>query len=455
MASATSFQNGKRRGGRWDTLTRLPLQVGSTAHWSFTRVPLPVGIAIGLVVWLPQLATSDHITETRDVVGLVLLGLLAIACVAYSVFHFLGAVRMRASDLILASEGLVVEGGRGRSTRVRWDELAPPYAELEEARERQLSALGSILFVISLFRAGSPIVRVTVWKLWLYAGGNKRMVAKSDREIEARSMEAAAASVAAIQEGRRQVAEAPAVPMRGVFCPACGAPVAPRDAPEAPCAHCGGSVPMDAEARKQAAATETMKASRERVSKATARLLRQPRAAPTNRRLIALWALMVIPWPPALALFFYHQRRELDTTVFGLDVWLFWIAPLAVMFGAWALGRALLVSRGAFQLLTLGFGALAPAREGEPPRCRRCHGPLGDGGAGGVVQCGFCGSDNITGIDPRPFVDKARAEEQTLDRIVDERRRSRVSWSVAGAFGVLLMAAASALVVAGFAAIAG
>lgn len=451
-ASAVNYQ-GEQARGRREEIARLPLQVGTTAHWSFTRAPIPAALAVALAIGLPQLAASWEIEQTEDVVGLVLLGLLALTCAVFTVLQLRRAVTLRASDLVVTPGGIEVQGGREGGARLSWEALTPPYAEVEETQERRLSALGAILFVGTLFRAGTPIARATVWRLWLHVGGKARAVGVCDRQVEAQSMEAAAASISAVKEGRRRVAEAPSVSARAVTCGACGAAVAPRDAPEVACAHCGASVALDAEARKQAAASAAMETSRERVSKIAARLLRQPRGARTNRRLAALWALMVIPWPPTIALFFYHRGRELEVAPLGLDPWFLWAAPPAVMVGAWALGRALLASRGAFQLLTLGFGALAPEQEGEPARCRRCHGPLGHGAAGGVVACEFCESDNILGIDPRPFVDKARAEEKTLDRVLGERRRARLFWGVLGAFGVACALAAGAGLVAAAAAL--
>lgn len=452
-AVGTSFQSSAASGGRGDVLARLPLQVGTTSHWSFTRVPIPVGVAIALAIAIPQLATSGEVDQTEDVVGLVVLGVVAITCLAYSVFHLRGAMAMRASDIILTRRGIEIEGGARAGMRVSWQELSEPYAEVEETNERQLSALGAILFAATLFRAGTPLTRVAVWKLWIHAGGQKKLAAKCDREVEAQSMEAAAASVASVKEGRREVAEAPTVDVRGLFCTNCGAPVTPRDAPEVDCGYCGSPVPLDAEARKQAAATAQLQESKKRASKITSKLLQQPRAAPTNSWLWMLWMVMLLPWLPTLILFFYLRATGAELAWFEIEPWALWAAPPLVIFGAWALGRARLVSRGAFQLLTLGFGALAPARDGEPPRCRRCHGPLDEAGPGGVVSCGFCEADNIAGIDPRPFVDKARAEEQTMDRVLEDRRRSRRAYLLVAALGVFGLAGAVVLLLSAVAAI--
>jgi hypothetical protein len=444
-----SVAGARGSGGASAELARLPLQVGSTAHWSFTRVPIPIGLGLGFILIARD---PDLIHGGFDDQGAAfLMILLALTCFAYSAFHLYNAVVRRASDLVLTAEGIRLKGGRGRTRQLRWSELSPPYAEVQETTERQLTVVGTLLFVFSRFRSGFPVRKVTVWKLWVYEGGQRRLLAKSDREIEARSMEAAAQSIACVETGRRYVAEAPSVPVQGVFCPACGAPAVPADADHVPCRHCGQAVPMEAQMRSQAVAAAEMRRNRARHARITKRLLAQPRAGRTNASLASLWLLMIAPWPAAIALFHHYETHDVPVMALGLAPPLMLLVPPAAMLSAWALGRARLVNRGAMQLLTLGFGALAPVREGEAPRCRRCHGPLHDAGVGGVVTCGYCQSDNITGIDLRPFVDQARAEQQTLDATLDARRRAKIVWTLAGGGALLLLAAATLLFAAGLA----
>jgi hypothetical protein len=434
-------------------LARLPLQVGSTAHWSFTRVPIPIGIGLGFILF----ALDPEINKGNldDWGAAAVFFLIALTCFAYSAFHGYNAVVRRASDLVLAADGIRRKGGRGRGRRIGWSELSAPYAKVEETTERQLTVVGTLLFVFSRFRAGSPVKEVRVWKLWVYVGGEYRLLAKSDRDLEARSMEAAAQSIACIEEGRRYVAEAPSVPVQGVFCPACGAPAVPADAEHVVCRHCGHAVPMEPQMRSQAAAAAEMRRNRERHAGIIKRLLSQPRAGRTNASLSLLWLLMIAPWPAAIAVFYYYETLDIPSMALGLAPPLLVLVPPAAMLSAWALGRALLVNRGAMQLLTLGFGALAPAREGEAPRCRRCHGSLHDAGVGGVVTCAYCLSDNITGIDLRPFVDNARAEQQTLDAALEARRRAKRGWTLAGVGAFLLLSAAIVTFGAGLAGLSG
>ncbi len=208
---------------------------------------------------------------------------------------------------------------------------------------------------------------------------------------------------------------------------------------------------MEPHIRSQAAAASEMRHSSERLSKITRRLLAQPRAGRTNASLVPLWFCMIAPWPATIGVVYGYFGQTSPSMALGLPPEFLFLVPPAAMLGAWALGRARLVNRGAMQILTLGFGALAPEREGDAPRCRRCHGPLYDAGVGGVATCGFCQSDNVTGIDLRPFVDKARAEQKTLDAVLRARRRKKIAWTIAGVGAAALLLGATVTLGAGIA----
>ncbi len=176
-------------------------------------MPIPIGLGIGFITvpLTPSLHPGYQHWADYGVAGIFFL--VGLTCLAYSAFHAYQAVVRRASDLVLTTSGIRLKGSRGRGTKVGWNELDPPYADVQEVVERQLTVVGTLLFVFSRFSAGSPIRNVTVWKLWLFASGQRRLLAKSDREDEARSMEAAAQSIVSVEEGRRYVAQAPAVPV--------------------------------------------------------------------------------------------------------------------------------------------------------------------------------------------------------------------------------------------------
>ena len=447
VAGESSSEEGRAASGLH---IRLPLQVGSTAHWSFTRAPIPIAVAALVGIYAYRRGAESGLASQEDIVGVLLLSLLALICLAYSVFHLRGAAVRRASDMVMSSSGVELPGYLGGATSIPWSSLSPPYASVEKGRQRQLSALGAILFILTVFRAAWPVREVTVWRLFVYPKGKKTLVAKSDREMEARSMEAAAESIVAVQEGRRRVAEAPAVSVETVECPGCGAPVVPAAAARVSCGHCGKEIELAEHVRKQASAAMAVQRSRQRVSAMTRELLEQPGAPSTNRLLLLLWLSMVAPWPATLFAYRAHHAAGTERMAWGLPLEALWLVPLAVMLAAWALGAMRLARRGGMQLLTLGFGALAPSKEGDAPLCRRCHGPLPDTGVDAVIQCAYCRSDNVTGIDARPFVDKARAEQRTLDEMLERQVKTRKAWTALAAAGLVLSAAALALLASAF-----
>jgi hypothetical protein len=132
-----------------------------------------------------------------------------------------------------------------------------------------------------------------------------------------------------------------------------------------------------------------------------------------------------------------------------------WLLLLTiVMFGAWPIGwgliaprvlagfffaRGRVADRGALRLLTLGFGALAPAREGDPAQCRLCLAPLPIEGMGGVVLCRYCRAENIAGLDLRPVIDSERGEQKPLIEALRRYRREKRLWLALSLVAVVLL----------------
>ena len=261
------------------------------------------------------------------------------------------------------------------------------------------------------------------------------MVGTTDREVEASSMQAAAESIDAVMSGRRYVEQAPAIAARIVSCRNCGAPAVASEAPAVACMYCRAPVVMPPEVRQQAAAMQSMKASRATSEKIVAKLVRQPRAGRVNVRLLVFVVFMFLAWPVGWGI--------VAPSVIG-DGWepldlVFLLMPFAAVMIGCFLARAGLADRGALQLLTLGFGALAPRRDGEPARCRRCHGPLQNAALGGVVQCVYCAADNIVGLDLRPTVGPARAEQATFDAALAKRKSDKTTWAVLSAVAIVVL----------------
>ena len=404
-------------------LARLPLQIGTTATWSAGRSAAALFPGIAIVGGAAAIVATIHAVKLALVVMVP-----GVLLIVYALGHVIGAVRNRASDVMLLTNGLVVDGGRLHGSAMPWAELTPPFAEVEETSVRRITMKTILLIVLAMlierFMVTSAREPVRVWRLHVHHRGQRLMVGETDRPIERDSMLAAAASVCAVVSGQKYVAEAPTVAARIVSCRRCGGPAVPDDAPSVPCVYCGAPVPLPDDVRGQAAATKSQSPERSRTGEIIARLRDQPRAARANAWLLVLSFLMFGAWPLGWGLIAY---RVLDDGFQVTDV-LFLALPFAAVLAGFFLARGRLADRGALQLLTLGFGALAPARDGEPSRCRRCQAPLPAAGLGGVTRCRYCAAENIVGIDLRPSVDQARAEQSGFDDALRARRREKRLW---------------------------
>ncbi|HEX3343672.1 MAG TPA: hypothetical protein VHS09_03825 [Polyangiaceae bacterium] len=404
-------------------LARLPLQIGTTATWSAGRSAATLFPGLALLGAAAAIVASTHSVRLGLVVTVP-----GALLVVYALGHVAGAVRNRASDVMLLAGGLVVDGGRLHRSSIPWGELTAPFAEVEETSVRRLTLKTILLVFLAVvaqrFYVTSAREPVRVWRLHVHHRGRRLMVGETERPIERDSMVAAAASVCAVVSGQRYVAEAPVVAARIVSCARCGGPAIPDDAPWVPCAYCGAEVPLPDDVRGQAAATKAQSPEQSRTGEVIARLRDQPRAARANVWLLLLSFLMFGAWPLGWGLIAY---RVLDDGFQLTDV-LCLALPFAAVLAGFFLARGRLADRGALQLLTLGFGALAPARDGAPSRCRRCQAPLPAAGLGGVSRCRYCAAENIVGIDLRPSVDQARAEQSGFDEALRARRKEKRLW---------------------------
>jgi hypothetical protein len=440
-------------------LARLPLQIGTSATWNATGAAATLLPALAFTL-LPVLYGGAAGVLVAMFVGLTLTA----PFIVYAIASLLRARHARASDVLLDGHGVTVVGGPMHGRRIAWNELAPPYAQVQQVTEKRFQLgyllLGALLFLLFLaaialmivarnvnlnvFRIfGTPWKRkdIQFWQLWIFAGGERILAATSEREIEAQSMQAAAESIEAVATGRQYVQQAPAVASHVITCPGCGAPAVPDDTPAVTCPYCRTQVPMTPYARQQAAATRAASSSRDTTRKAVAKLLHQPQASNINVRLAIVTALMFAVWPLSWMIVAPHVIGN-GWDVFDVPVLLL---PFAGVL-AWSfVARAQLADRGALQLLTLGFGALAPRRQGEPPRCRRCQGPLESSEVGGVVACRYCGSDNVVGLDMRPLVGPARAQQATLEAALSQRSSEKTKWAILSGLAILALLVGTAI----------
>ncbi|HEX7667275.1 MAG TPA: hypothetical protein VF407_22240 [Polyangiaceae bacterium] len=421
-------------------LARLPLQIGTTATWSAARSAVALFPGLGIIGGAIAIAVTAGSFDGTTVLYTAFFALPGILLTVFAVMHLVSAVKTRASDLLLYPEGILVDGGRLHGQRIGWKELHAPYTEVEDTRVTRLTLWRIFLFMLSLMNKRSreivsPVEPVQVWRLHVMHNGQRKLIAETDRPIERDSMNAAAASITAVVEGQKYVEQAPAVPQQILVCGACGGPAVPDDADVVPCKYCRAPVQVPPPLRHQAAGAKAMAQSRTTTTNMIAKLRAQPRAAHSNVWLLVISLFMFGAWPIGWGVIAY---RVLDDGFQGQDA-LFLLLPLAAVLGGFFIARGRLADRGALQLLTLGFGALAPRREGEPSRCRRCQGPLPDAGIGGVSHCAYCGAENVVGLDLRPSLDPARTEQHTFDDALKKRQKEKTLWTVLTVVAVIAL----------------
>lgn len=412
-------------------LARLPLQIGTTATWSAARSALALFPGLAILGGAIAIPISANVVDGGTIFAALLVALPGGLLTVFAVMHLVSAIKTRASDLLLFPEGLQVDGGRLHGQRIAWKELQPPYAEIEDTTVKRLTLWRIFLFLLSLMNKRSrviysPVAPVRIWRLHVHRGGQRTLIAESEREIESDSMDAAKDSVVAVVEGQRYVEQAPTVPAQILSCGSCGGPAVPDDAPSVTCVYCHQQVPMPQQLRAQAAGSKAMAQSRTTTTNMIAKLRDQPRAAHTNFWLLIFSIFMFGAWPIGWGII---AVRILGDGFQAQDLF-FLMLPLAAVLGGFFMARGRLADRGALQLLTLGFGALAPRKEGEPSRCRRCQGPLPGAGIGGVTHCAYCSAENIVGMDLRPSLDPARTEQVNFDDALKKRAKEKLLWTI-------------------------
>ena len=112
---------------RGAVLARLPLQIGTTSAWSAGRAAASLFPGFALVGAAISLIAHMGGVDFRVVLAIMAVGVLL---VLYAVGHMRSAVQTRASDVLLFSDGLAVDGGRLHGHKIPWAELTAPYAEM-------------------------------------------------------------------------------------------------------------------------------------------------------------------------------------------------------------------------------------------------------------------------------------------------------------------------------------
>ncbi len=439
---------------------RLPLQTGVTSVWNAARAALFTVDALVLAA-LPVFVLADGVVVS------FFLTVPALGLFVYGWICLYRAVRHRVSDVVITRDGVRIEGGAHHGEQFAWSEIQ--YVSMVQHEEERTTFLGimltSILFwvmvIFALIMKDAEVLKgfsfvklkVNVTQLGITVAGRPVLiVAETDEGIEADSLQAAADSIRAVASGRTTTHERPAAAhVQVVHCDGCGAPTPASEAATAACEFCGTTVYMPPQVRSQASAHRSVAVSHAAFAPLLAALVSQPKPQTRNKRL--LWSTLVMfAASPLVCLVVWWLRLRGGHMVLGpLDVALLFVPVVVVLAFAFHL-RAPLADRFALQLLSLGFGALAPAQPGQPPSCRRCLGPLATHAASGLSTCLYCGADNVIGIDLRSAVTAARAEQvhldETLRTLVAEKRRWRALAILADVLTVASLIATVGYVVA-------
>lgn len=464
---------------------RLPLQIGTSALWGLTRyaasvVPGWVILLGGLLLLISPPDILEDLPTFLFILLWLMIGTAGIVFLYLSYTYREIARRERPSDVVLAADGLRVEGGPHDGLALPWNEIAADKCEIQISKEErgsfsQALAVGLLLPIIALRKKAPEFAdkpkQFEVWKLRIaLRDGGAKTVAEAERPIEQESLRAVLDSLRAVCGGRQgpgrldggaapggsrpkqdQEREQRAVEDAGgggrLVCGSCGAPAVPGDADAVTCGYCGASVGVSQALRERTRAVRELAVSGAASERLITRLLDQPGA----RRAESLMNLAAVPmklaWPVAFGVVFYLLIKERLGLESLLLLALFVGATLLGLFG---LVRASFVDRQALRLLALELGALPPPRPGEPQQCRNCGAPLAERPGEVLAYCVYCGTASILGLDVRPQAARAREQVLSLEEALRRRSRERrLWWGLSVAAALLLAVGGGSLLGAG------
>ncbi len=252
---------------------------------------------------------------------------------------------------------------------------------------------------------------------------------------------AAAETERATAAARRAAPTGPAPEIAIVTCAGCGAAVAPCDADEAVCAYCATRIPIPAELRVRVRAVAHLTAQARRAEGVVVKLLDQPSARATTKWIAASTVFIVAAWPLSVGMYVDLARAHRLTVELGVCLA---ALPFLLVLDGFFLSRLRLVDRVALRSLALTFAARAPAREGGPPGCRACLGPL-PALTTTVIDCAYCGAANVTRVDLRGRARKTELSAASLEQALRGHQRERLGWRLATIVGAACFAATGLL----------
>lgn len=375
----------------------------------------PVGLVLGVTIaWVGGEEISFGIGAFLAITPLVF--------VAFAVAQLAAMIRARASDVVLDTDGIHIDGGVHGGTRVPWSELAPERCTLEHDPKLEITKL-----------------------LVARADGTRLVLAEAEAPEERESLGALHASLHAgawTSQAGASVQDATPDGAEIVRCGACGVAVVPDVESQVRCHRCDAAVELPPDVRAKVRAEQRGKQARGAIASLVTRLVEQPGATRINLTFALGGTAMILAWPGSIAIGAWAwSRDDLD----ALRVLSLLVFPLALIPGVFMLLRATLVDRFALRLLTLDLGARTPTREGDPFGCRACGGPLVVAEGELVVRCVYCEADNVLGLDLRAKTRREQSSATSLAEALAWRTRERRRWRLGLVPAVLSTAFGGAL----------
>ena len=391
---------------------RMPALLGARAFRQLASVPAWVLIAsaVSQLVYLvgPDLPNGD-LWRKVGYLGLVL-SLVSVASPLALIWLLIRSVRsarrawsIRACDVVLDHAGMRVVGGPAHGFSSSWATLSPDGVQ----RTREALRL----------RGGDHPSQ------WLAIPWPDDAAERASIEALADTLEARVARFIEVPAA----VEPPDTP----HCTSCGAPLRPSTEPAVVCGHCGVCNSLSPVLVDKVRATASIAERRRRDAQLAASLLRQPSAHTANIVAFSLGALMMAA--TLLTVLLSTAFAFIDGLEAGLPrLQGLPLLTIGVALATQAAGSALLSNRRALRLLTLGFAAAAPRREGEPFGCRQCGGPLPDPGLDrAVATCVYCATPSVLTPDLRARATeierRARHGDDPWTVLGRNRRRRRLS----------------------------
>jgi Zn finger protein HypA/HybF involved in hydrogenase expression len=383
----------------------LPLQLGKSAlvEAAITSTMCLTAVTVGLVV-LPGAGTLGWI------VGV----LLALAGAVAAWWGVTGALGSRASDVVLGPDGLRIEGGPRRGLALRWEELVVERCRTENDRvpdgaDKKVRGIQ----LLAATRDGRDVLLAEVWQAEDRPA--LRLLVDEIRAVYGLPAEVVEADAPAPPPSADQPAQ--------LCCEACGASVPPVDADRTSCPHCAATVTVGAAIRTRLRGSAKIQAERVRARGQIAALLDQPGATRANLA-IGLCAIAALAMP-LVATLAYATLRAHHAAGAGVAI-VAWLGAIALALAVTCLGWLPVTRRAALRACLLDLGARPGDDVGTSYRCRTCGGglPAATEPHEIAIRCIYCGSDNLLGVDPRPWNEHAQRQRGSIEEILLARRAS-------------------------------